>query len=80
METNGTYDWLAGCEGFRVDAPNRRLGRVAEIRRDPDSGSPQRLVVQAGMFGLHQLDVPVGDIAGIVLSEQLIVLEQTPSG
>lgn len=79
MESNGAYDWLTGCEGFRVDAPSRRLGRVAEIHRDPDSGTPQRLVVRAGMFGMHQLDVPVDDIAGIVLSEHLIVLEQAPA-
>jgi hypothetical protein len=79
METNRAQDWLAGCEGFRVETPNRRLGNVVEIRRDPESRQPKRLVVHAGLFGLQRLDVPVDDIAGIVVSEEVIVLDRAPT-
>jgi hypothetical protein len=69
----GPHDWLAGCEGYRVDTPGGRLGFVDEIRRDP-AGRPVELVVRAGMLGTHRLDVPVDEITAVVPSRKTVVV------
>jgi hypothetical protein len=70
-----TEDWLAGCEGFRVASPSSTLGYVEEVRHDPESGRAGELVVRTGMLAGRRLLVPVQEIAGVVLSERLIVLQ-----
>jgi hypothetical protein len=70
-------DWLAGCEGFRVESPRGRVGSVRDIRRDSASGRADVLVVRAGVFGTHRLVVPVDEIAGVVRSKRLVVLRQS---
>jgi len=72
-------DWLAGCEGFRIDSPSRRLGSVEEIRQDPELRRPAALVVRAGTLRTHRLVIPVDGIAGIVLGERTIFVEQSAS-
>ena len=69
-------DWLAGCEGFRVESPRGRLGFVRKIQRDAASDRADALVVCAGVFGTHRLVVPVDEIAGVVRSRRLVVLRR----
>jgi hypothetical protein len=70
-------EWLAGCRGFRVVTPRGRLGFVEEVRRDPDSHRPEALVVRSGL-ARHRLVVPVDEIAGVVVSKAVVILQQAP--
>jgi hypothetical protein len=67
-------DWLDGCLGFLVEAEAGRIGRVADVRRDGESGRAVALVVRAGMAGTRRLLIPVDDIAGVLPSSRRIIL------
>ena len=70
-------DWLAECAGFIVESDAGRIGRVAEVERDADSGRPVALVVRAGMAGWRRLVVPVDDVAGVLPGLDRIVLNSS---
>jgi len=55
--------WLGHCEGFRVDAENRRLGFVEDIVGGHDEA--EELVVRGGLFGNRVLRVPIDAIREI---------------
>jgi hypothetical protein len=66
--------WLRRCEGFLVETPTRRIGRVAGIRYGEGSNEPEVLEVRAGFLGRTLLLVSVDDVAEIVATERRIVL------
>jgi hypothetical protein len=68
-------DWLTGCTGFIVEGDAERIGRVAEVQRDADSGRPIALVVRVGIGGRLRLLVPVHDVSGVVLSSDRIIVD-----
>lgn len=57
--------WLTHCEGFRVDAPNGRLGFVEEIRAG-DGPDDTVLAVRAGRLGRRIVLVSVREVDFIV--------------
>ena len=69
--------WLANCEGFRVEAPDGRIGHVTGIRFGPSS-EPQLLEVRAGLLGRRLLLIPVGQVHEIVPEEKRILLSGPP--
>jgi hypothetical protein len=46
--------WLRRCEGFLVETPTRRIGRVAGIRYGERSNEPEVLEVRAGLLGTRK--------------------------
>lgn len=66
--------WLEECASFRVDSPGRRIGIVANIRRDA-AGAPVELVVLAGVLGRKRV-IGVDDVAQIVPRESRVVLRR----
>lgn len=66
--------WLAECASFRVDSPGRRVGIVADVRRDA-AGTPVELVVLAGLLGRTRV-IGVDDVAQIVPRESRVVLRR----
>src|SRR5581483_11697442 len=57
--TYGRGYWLRRCEGFVVETPTRRIGRVAGIRYGERSNEPAVLEVRTGMFGRKVLLITV---------------------
>jgi hypothetical protein len=66
--------WLCRCEGFRVDAPNGRLGLVEAVRFGTRLDRPDELLVRRGLFGNHTLVVPVSEVEEVVPRQQRLVL------
>jgi len=70
--------WLRRCEGFIVETPTRRIGRVAGIRYGERSNEPEVLEVRAGLFGRTLLLISVDEVAEITAEERRIVLNDPP--
>ena len=66
--------WLCRCEGFRVDAPNGRLGLVEAVRFGARLDRPDELLVRCGFLGNRTLVVPVSDVEEVVPRQQRLVL------
>jgi hypothetical protein len=66
--TRSSYDdayWLRRCEGFLVETPTKRIGRVSGIRYGETTNEPEGLEVRAGLFGRKQFVICVDDITEI---------------
>lgn len=61
----GPKYWLRRCEGFVVETPTRRIGRVSGIRYGETTNEPEGLEVRSGLFGRKQLMISVHDITEI---------------
>ena len=72
----GSY-WLAHSEGFRVDAPGGRVGRVEEVLEET-GGRPRALIVRAGLLGRKLLVVPVNQVDRITPRSERILLRPSP--
>jgi hypothetical protein len=70
--------WLRRCEGFRVDAPQGRVGFVEEVRYASRCDRPDAIAVRVGLLGRLLLIVPVGEIAEILPREERILLHRSP--
>jgi hypothetical protein len=70
--------WLRRCEGFRVDAPQGRVGFVEEVRYASRCDRPDVIAVRAGFLGRLLLIVPVGEVAEILPGKELVVLRSSP--
>jgi hypothetical protein len=70
--------WLRRCEGFRVDAPQGRVGFVEEVRYASRLDRPDVIAVRSGRLGRLLLIVPVAEIAEILPREERIVLHRSP--
>jgi hypothetical protein len=77
--TYGRGYWLRRCEGFLVETPTKRIGRVAGIRYGERSNEPAVLEVRAGLFGRRMLLISVDDISEIAPETTRIVLQDRPS-
>ena len=71
-------DWLEDCVGFVVESDASRIGRVAEVQRDAESGRPVALVVQGGLAGWRRRVVPVDEVAGVLPSSDRVLLNDAP--
>jgi len=74
----GREYWLRRCEGFLVETPTRRIGRVVGIRYGERSNEPEVLEVRAGLFGRTQLLISVAEVAEVAAGERRIVLNDPP--
>jgi hypothetical protein len=70
--------WLRRCEGFRVDAPQGRVGFVEEVRYASRLDRPDVIAVRVGLLARLLLIVPVGEVAEILPREERIVLHRSP--
>jgi hypothetical protein len=70
--------WLRRCEGFVVETPTKRIGRVAGIRYGERSNEPEVLEVRAGLFGRTRLLISVEEVAEVDAEERRLVLNDPP--
>jgi hypothetical protein len=70
--------WLRRCEGFRVDSPQGRVGKVEEVRYASRCDRPDVIAVRGGLLGRPLLIVPVGEAEEILPREERIVLHRSP--
>jgi hypothetical protein len=70
--------WLRRCDGFLVETPTRRLGRVAGIRYSVVTNEPEVIEVRAGLFGRTVLLISVDDITELLPKERLVMLTDPP--
>jgi hypothetical protein len=70
--------WLRRCEGFLVETPTKRIGRVAGIRYGEATNEPHVLEVRTGLFGRIVLLISVGDIVHVLPDEHRLVLNDPP--
>jgi hypothetical protein len=66
-------DLLAGCEGYRVDSPDGRVGTVEAVL--PSFGA---LAVAAGLFATRILLVPFSDVERVDRERRRVVLRASP--
>ena len=79
--TRSSYDrgyWLRRCEGFLVETPTKRIGRVTGIRFGETTNEPAILEVRAGLFGRSRLLISVDDITDIDPEQRRLVLADPP--
>ena len=69
--------WLRRCEGFRVDGPGGRIGRVRGVRFDA-SAEPEVLEVGAGLLGRPTLLIPVTEIGEVIPEQRRLIMRGTP--
>ena len=74
--TYGRGYWLRRCDGFLVESPTKRIGRVEGIRYDERSNEPALLEVRAGFLGKRLLLIKVEDISEIAPDRRRIVLQE----
>jgi hypothetical protein len=74
----GREYWLRRCEGFIVETPTKRIGRVSGTRFGEASNEPEVLEVRAGLFGRTRLLISVADIADIDPEERRLALADPP--
>ncbi len=70
--------WLCRCQGFRVDSPAGRVGRIEEVRFGSRLDRPDVLVVRGGRFGRHLLSVPVSEVEQVLPRQERLVLRAVP--
>ena len=79
--TRSSYDrgyWLRRCEGFLVEAPTKRIGRVTGIRYGESTNEPEVLEVRAGLFGRTLLLISVDDVIDIDPEQARLALADPP--
>jgi hypothetical protein len=74
----GREYWLRRCEGFLVETPTRRIGRVIGIRYGEATNEPEVLEVRAGLFGRTVLLIGVQDIERILPEKRRLLLGDPP--
>lgn len=70
--------WLARCEGFRVDSPEGRYGRVEAVMFRVRPDDPDALVVRTGVLGRRLVLVPADDVADVTPRRERISLARVP--
>ncbi len=79
--TRSSYDrayWLRRCEGFLIETPTKRIGRVTGIRFGETTNEPAVLEVRAGLFGRTRLLISVDDINEIDSEQGVLSLADPP--
>src|SRR6476469_4023841 len=72
--TYGRGYWLRRCEGFLVETPTKRIGRVVGVRYGERSNEPAVLEVRAGFLGRKLRLIRVEDISEIAPERSRITL------
>jgi hypothetical protein len=74
----GPEYWLRRCEGFMVETPTRRIGRVIGIRYGEATNEPEVLEVRAGSFGRTALLISARDIKQVLPEKRRLLLGDPP--
>ena len=74
----GREYWLRRCEGFVVETPTRRIGRVDGIRYGKSQDEPEAIAVRTSRFGRNLLLVSVADVERIDADQRRIVVTDPP--
>ena len=78
--TYGPGYWLRRCEGFLVETPTRRVGRVAGVRYGERSNEPAVLEVRAGFLGRKLMLIRVEDVSEITPESKRVILRDPEEG
>lgn len=70
-------EWLAHCEGYRVDSPEGRIGIVEDVRFSIRPYRAEALVVRLGLFARRRVVVPVDEVDEIDPLKERILLSTT---
>jgi hypothetical protein len=70
--------WLRRCEGFLVETPTKRIGRVNGIRYGEETNEPAQLEVRAGWLGRSVFLISIEDITEIIPGERRITVGDPP--
>jgi hypothetical protein len=70
--------WLRRCEGFLVETPTKRIGRVTGIRYGEDTNEPEQPEVRAGLLGRTLVLISVNDITEILAEKTPAQLADPP--
>jgi uncharacterized protein YrrD len=73
LEVEG-MDLLRSCRGFTVEFGYGWVGRVTEVVFASLSGKPKALIVETGLFQRRSVEVPVADVASVVLARRRVAL------
>ena len=74
MSTFAVDYWLERCEGFRVDAPEGRVGFVEAVLVSAETGRAGTLLVRGWIPSDPLVAVAVDEIDDVALDEERIVL------
>jgi len=66
--------WLRRCEGFVVETPSKRIGRVTGVRFGEGTNEPEVLEVRAGFFGRTRLLISADDVVEIQPEEKRLAV------
>lgn len=69
--------WLCRCQGFCVDSPAGRIGRIAEVRFGSRLDRPDTLVIQTGLLK-RRLTVAVSEVDKVVPTQERLLLRSSP--
>lgn len=73
----GREYWLRRCEGFLVETPSKRIGRVTGIRYGRSEAEPDALAVRVGLFRRRLLLVSAEDVADVLPEQRRIVINDS---
>ena len=79
--TRSSYDrgyWLRRCDGFIVETPTKRIGRVTGVRYGETTNEPEALEVRAGLFGRTRFLISVDDVIDIDPEQGRLTLADPP--
>jgi hypothetical protein len=79
--TRSSYDrgyWLRRCEGFLLESPTKRIGRVTGIRYGETTNEPEVLEVRAGFLGRTRLLISADHVIDIDPLEERLSLNDPP--
>jgi hypothetical protein len=74
----GPEYWLRRCEGFIVETPTKRIGRVIGIRYGEATNEPEVIEVRAGLFGRTVLLISAQDIEQVLPEKRRLLLTDPP--
>ena len=66
------------CEGFVVETPTRRIGRVDGIRYGKSQDEPEAIAVRTSRFGRNLRLVSVADVERIDAEQRRILVSDPP--
>jgi hypothetical protein len=70
--------WLCHCEGFTVEARERTIGVVEEVRYASRHDCPDELVLRVGRLRQRLFAVAVDEVEALDAREQRVVLRRDP--
>jgi len=74
----GREYWLRRCEGFAVETPTKRIGRVDGIRYGKSQDEPEAIAVRTSRFGRNLRLVSVADVERIDAEQRRILVSDPP--